>query len=658
MSSKHGWGIVIGSAASLALSSPLAGQHSKDTTRLDPVVVTAERLPTSRTSTPATVTVLTSDELQARGIRSVSEALRDVAGLEIVRLGSYGGQTSMFMRGGESDYVKVLVDGVPINDPGGAIDLADLTTDNLERVEIVRGPVSVLYGSDAVSGVVQIFTKRGGGDTHGDVNIRAGSYTAIEALGGVGGGTDVVNYSVTASRASTNGVYAQNNEYRNIVWSGLLRATPNDATQVKVALRYTEGQYHYPTDGSGQVVDANAFHRRNRIAAALEFGRYFTNAIQGQVLLALNQLDGGIDDRSDGPADTLGYFGYSSVQAVLRRSADVRVNGYAALSTAITAGLQLEEQRERSASESLSEFGPSSSSFDRQRLNWGYYVQMRSTPTSRLDVTLGARLDDNEAFGTFVSYRGGAVFRIASGTRIRTSVGKAFKEPTFFENFAETPFARGNPELAPERSFSWEVGVEQGVLRDRVVLGATYFDQQFRDLIQYTVAPPNPDDPNYFNIAMADARGVEFEIVAALDFGLQLRAAYTYLETEVRDGGFDDGPGGSFVAGQRLLRRPTHAVSLVASQGLGERATVTGSVRYVGDRDDRNFTVFPTERVILPSYVTVDLAGELTVWRGASGRPELDLTARVVNLLDEDYREVYGFLTPGRVLLAGVRMGL
>jgi vitamin B12 transporter len=564
----------------------------------------------------------------------------------------------MFMRGGESDYVKVLVDGVPINDPGGAIDLADLTTDNIERVEIVRGPVSVLYGSDAVSGVVQIFTKRGQGPTHGDLSLRAGSYTAIEAVGGIAGGTDAVSYSVAASRASTDGIYPQNNEYRNIVWSGLLRATPDERTDANLGLRYTEGRYHYPTDGTGEIVDANAFQRRNRISAALDFGRYFTPNIEGRLLLALNQLDGGIDDQPDGPADTLGFFGYNSVQTVLRRSADLRVNAYVPMASVVTAGVQLEEQRERSATQSLSEYGSSSSSFDVNRLSVGYYGQLRSTPIAPLDFTLGARLDDNDRFGTFLSYRGGVVLRVLDGTRLRASVGKAFKEPTFYENYADAPFARGDPNLLPERSFAWEAGVEQRLWGSRIGLGITYFDQQFRDLIQFTFSPPKPENPNYFNIAAANARGVELEAIASPGFGMTLRVGYTYLHTEVVDAGFDEGPGGSFVEGERLLRRPTHAFNFFVGQDVGSRVTLTGTLRYVGDRDDRDFSTFPAEPVLLPSYVTIDLSGVMIVWRGTDGRPELDVTARITNLLNREYQEVFGFLTAGRVIVAGVKVGL
>jgi len=640
---------------SVGVQSEGHAQQFPDTTRLGPVVVTAERLPTARAATPATVTVVTGEELKARGIRHVAEALRDVAGVDVAQTGSYGGNTALFLRGGESDYVKVLVDGVPVNDPGGGIDLADLTTDNVDRIEIVRGPASVLYGSDAASGVVQVFTRRGTGPTHGEASVRAGSHAAFEALGGIAGGTDVVSYSVTASRSSTEGVYAFNNEYRNVGWSGLLRAAPDAETSASLSLRYVESRYHYPTDEMGAVVDENAVQRRDRVAAALEVGRYIVSDVEARLLLALNQVDGGIDDRPDGPADTLGFYGYNSVQTISRRSADLRVNAYAAQSSVLTAGVQLEEQRERSQSESESEYGPSTGAFDAGRVNVGYYLQLHAAPGSTVSFTVGARLDDNDVFGTFVSYRGGVAVRLPTGTRLRGSIGRAFKEPTFFESFADAPFARGNPALRPERVASWEMGVEQTLLSEQLAVGATYFRQRFRDLIQYTFAPPGPTDPTYYNIADARASGVEVEAQAQLTFGLAVRGGYTYLETEVIDAGFDDGAGGAFVTGQRLLRRPTHAVSVVVSQQLGRRAAVTGTVRYVGSRDDRDFTAFPTAPVVLPSFVTINLSANLTVWSAGAGRPAVDLTARIANLFDEQYQEVFGFRTPGRALLVGAR---
>ncbi len=176
--------------------SGLQAQEPADTTRLDPVVVTATRVPTPQASVTATVTVLDGAALEAQGIRMIGDALRTVPGLDVVQSGSYGGLTSVFVRGGESDYVKVLIDGVPVNEPGGAFDFSTLSIENVERIEIVRGPVSVMYGSDAVAGVVQIFTRRGEGRTEGVAAARGGTYGSFDWNASAQGGTDRVRYGL------------------------------------------------------------------------------------------------------------------------------------------------------------------------------------------------------------------------------------------------------------------------------------------------------------------------------------------------------------------------------------------------------------------------------------------------------------------------------
>src|SRR5438477_4861773 len=204
--------------ASLGASAAAAAQEP-DTVVLNPVVVTATRVPTPADAVTAAVTTLSGRELQLRGIRTVAEALRAVPGAAVVETGSYGGQTSLFLRGGESDYVKVLVDGVPQNQPGGAFDFADLTTDNVDRIEIVRGPGSVLYGSDAVTGVIQIFTRAGSGPLKMGADVQGGSYGSNQVGFDASGGNSRLGYAVRVARFGADGLYPVNNQYRNGVIS-------------------------------------------------------------------------------------------------------------------------------------------------------------------------------------------------------------------------------------------------------------------------------------------------------------------------------------------------------------------------------------------------------------------------------------------------------
>src|SRR5438094_806863 len=178
----------------------LAAQQSRDTVVLDPVVVTATRIPTPASAVPAAVTVISGAELRAQGIRTVAEALRTVPAASVVTTNAYGSQTSLFLRGGDADYVKVLIDGVPQNAPGGAYDFANLTTDNVDRIEVVRGPVSVLYGSDAVTGVVQVYTRDGRGAAHGSVGVGGGTYGSRAVDATVVGGAERAGYAFSVSR--------------------------------------------------------------------------------------------------------------------------------------------------------------------------------------------------------------------------------------------------------------------------------------------------------------------------------------------------------------------------------------------------------------------------------------------------------------------------
>ncbi len=634
--------------------SGLQAQEPADTTRLDPVVVTATRVPTPQASVTATVTVLDGAALEAQGIRMIGDALRNVPGLDVVQSGSYGGLTSVFVRGGESDYVKVLIDGVPVNEPGGAFDFSTLSIENVERIEIVRGPVSVMYGSDAIAGVVQIFTRRGEGRTEGVAAARGGTYGSFDWNASAQGGTDRVRYSAAVARTATDGIYEFNSDYAHLVFSGLLRLTPDARTDAQLAVRYADNDYHFPTDGSGQVVDRNSFQQQDRLTASLDAGRYFSNAVQGRLLLAFNRTDGGINDLPDGPADTLSFFGFVSDRVVTRSSAGALANFYAIPMSVLTLGAEFEHESEDGTSESLSQFGSSSNEFSATRNNLGYYGEIQAAPATGLTVTLGGRIDDNQQFGTFFTYRGGITYGLRTGTHLRAAIGTAFKEPTFFENFADDPFAKGNPDLDPERTNSWELGVEQWLWGDRVALGVTYFDQRFEDLIQYTALPPEPDAPNFFHVAAADASGIEATVSLYSPAGVTLRGSYAYLHTEVVDAGFDGG--GGLAPGEPLPRRPAHRLTADLAWRFVDRAYAGLNVLYVGDRDDRDFSTFPATTVVLPSYWRLDLAGELDVLRLPAPRPSFTATLRIENLLDASYQEVFGFPAPGRRILLGGRV--
>ena len=645
----------------------LSAQEARDTVELTTVVVTATRLAVPRDAVAASVTVIPGAELRAQGVRTVFEALRRVVGAMVIQTGSFGGQTSLFLRGGESDYVKVLIDGVAVNEPGGAFDFADLTTDNVDRIEIVRGPVSVLYGSDAVTGVIQIFTRpRAGGAERSSPNVavgfRAGFFdravsergSAVwEWAGEVAGGTEMAGYALSLSRLSTEGLYDFNNDYRNTVLSGRVRLAPTARTEASVALRYTDNVFHFPTDGGGALVDRNAFHAEEGTTLAMEVGRFLTPRVEARLVLGLHETDGGFTDEPD----TTGSAAFFSRDKVRRASAGVRANVHLDRSTVLTAGAEFERESQRGRSESQGSFGTFLDSIDVRRRNGAVFAQSLAGVRRALALNAGARLEDNEQFGAHVTYRLGAAYRLGGATRVRASAGTGFKEPTFFENYARG-FVRGNPDLDPERSRSWEVGVEHTML-GRLALSLTYFDQEFQDLIEFTFSPAPPDTTNYFNVAGATANGVEAGIELAGWSGVVATANYTYLDTRVTDPGFDTGPDAAFAPGKRLLRRPTHAANLSLGLRSAGRGSVSLGVKFVGRRDDLDFSTFPAPRVRLPAYTRVDLAGEYPLFRGRGLLAGLTVNGRVENLFDRRYEEVKNFPARGRTVFFGgaVRLG-
>ncbi len=641
--------LAVFAVATVGLTAAAAAQEAQDTIRLEDITVTATRVPVSAGALASSITVLRGEELQARGIRNVSDALRAVPGLNVVQNGSFGAATSLFLRGGESDYVKVLIDGVAVNQPGGAFNFANLTTTNIERIEILRGPASVLYGSDATVGVVQIFTKRGDGPFRVSAGGRAGTYGSVGFDMDLSGAAEHSNYTLAIDRFMTNGSYDFNNDHDNLVVSGLFRTRPNDATDIALSLRYQDSEFHFPTDGAGNLVDQNAFSVNEVTTIGVEAGRFLTDRVEARVVLASNVVSGGTNDAQDDEDDTQGFYAFRSIQDLSRQSVDLRTNVYFNDGMILTAGAQLEQQEERTFNESESEFGPSSGSTDVERSNRAYYAQLLANMAG-FSVVVGGRLDDNEAFGTFVTYRAAAAYGL-SGTKLRASVGRSFKAPTFFENFA-TGFVVGNPDLEPERSLSWEVGLERTLFDGRVTLVSTYFDQTFEDLIQFTFS----QQPNYVNVAEAQAYGFELEanIVPVAD--LAITANYTRLETEVIDAGFDSGDGATFVERARLLRRPTNTLSATATYRGWERGVFSVVGHHVGNRDDRDFGSFPAAPVVLPAYTTVDFAAQLDLLPRPAAALRLIWTVRVENLFDKAYAGAFGFPNRRRTVFVGGRV--
>jgi vitamin B12 transporter len=638
--------VILSSLLGLAVTTA-AAQVQRDTVTLKDLVVTADREPTPLARTVASTTVITGDELRQRGIYFLSDALKQVPGASIVSQGSYGGVTSLFLRGGESDYTKVLIDGVAVNQAGGAFNFGLLSTDNIERIEVVRGPSSVLWGSDAVTGVVQIITRKGEGQFRSELMGQAGSHGTWEAAASIRGGTEQLSYSASLSRFSTDGIYDFNSDFGNTVGSAALTARPDNRTSITLTARTGDNTFRFPTDFSGAVTDSNQVSRQNSQTLGLELGRRFSERAELRVQLAShNQVDGS-ENNPDSPGD-VGFFSQSQGRSQ-RRSADVRGVFSPSSLARITLGVQ-------GGIEDLREFSTSSDPFTATRNNVGFYGQTVLTPGTRTVINLGLRAEHNDEFGTHVTYRAGLVREIAHGLRARGSIGTGFKEPSLRENFAVGTFEVGNPALDPEQSRSWEVGLEQSLIAGRVTLAANYFDQRFTDLIQYLNGAPG--DPNYQNVSRATSRGVEIIGDARPTTWFAITGSYTYLRTNVAEAGGAGGPGTTFEEGKPLVRRPKHSARLDARGRFAGRVTLGFAANYIGKRDDIDFGPFPSLRVELPGYVALEADLSVDLLRQAASRPGITATLRAENLFNKEYDTVFGYAGRGRAVFAGMRVGL
>jgi len=607
----------------------LAAQQPTDTVGLAPVVVTATRLPMPAALLPTAVAVISGAQLREQGVRTVADALRMVPAASVAGTGPYGGQTSLFLRGGASGYVKVLIDGVPQNAPGGAYDFANLTTDNIERIEVARGPASVLYGSDAMTGVVQIFTRDGRGPARGSVSAGGGTYGTSAVAARVSGGDARAGYALGVSRFSSDGVDTVNNAFRNEVLTGRVRWQPDARTDAALSFRYGDALYHFPTDGAGRQVSNNQHQLDRGPSIGLDVGHVFSDRFDGRIAGTWHRDNAQYAIAPNGPGDTTN-FAFASSDWVTRTGLDGRANLRFPGGDVVTLGGAFEHEAMQGSTLAAA----------RSRDDGATYAQLVTGLERPASLMAGLRLEDNQRFGGHATWRVGVSVRVAAGLRALASAGTGFREPGFYETFA-TGFVRGNPDLAPEQSRSWETGLEYTVPSRAATLRATYFDQRFRDLIQYSAQGVGPDSVNFVNLADATARGIEVAGQAALGGALSLGATYTYLDS--RDG----------ATGRRLQRRPAHAASVSLGYAIAGRGSASLAAAFTGDRDDYDYATAPPTPVVLPPHTRVDLAGMYELIRGHGGVPGLGADVRIENLLDARYEDIKNFPARRRTLFMG-----
>ncbi|MFQ5900358.1 MAG: TonB-dependent receptor plug domain-containing protein [Thermodesulfobacteriota bacterium] len=604
------------------------------------VVVTATRLKTPTGEVGSSITVITGKEIEEKQKTTVLEVLRSVPGLDVVQQGGPGGTTSIFVRGAKSEHTLVLIDGVEMNDPitpGRSYNsFADLTVDNIERIEILRGPQSTLYGSDAIGGVINIITKKGQGKPAFSISGEAGSFDTFHESAGVSGGNDLVSYSFAISRLDTDGISAANEKegngeedgYDNTTVSGRFGLIPTEKLNVDLTLRYIDARTDIDNSGGVGGDDPNNVSDSKKLLLRTEAQLFLFNDMWEQKM-GFSLTDHDRDSRNDIDSDHPSDLSRSSYDSQILRF-DWQHNLYINETYTLTFGLETEEEKGRSNYYSESAFGPFTSTFEEKTARTtGYYLQDQTKLWDRLFITLGVRLDDHNKFGKEDTYRIASTYMLKeTGTRIKGTYGTGFKAPSLFQLFDAS---NGNKDLDPETSKGWDVGIEQRLMEDKVRFGGTYFHNNINNLIVWTLTDPIFFTGEYKNVDEIESKGVElFASIRPID-DLTFTADYTYTDTENK------------TTRNELARRPKNkgAISIGWIPG---KTNFSLTANYVGDRWD---DAANTKK--LDAYTKIDFATSYDFTE------KLNIFGRIENLTDEEYEEVKGYGTPGSSIFGGLK---
>lgn len=645
-------------AFAVATPALAVAQHA-DSTSLPAVVVTATRTPTPITATTQPVTVLSGETLRARGVTTVADALREVAGASVAQSGSPGAVTSLFMRGGESRYTKVLIDGVAVNTVGGTVFLQNLTLDNVDRIEIVQGPASALYGADAMAGVVQIFTRRGT-DRGADLSLDGGTHGTRNESASLRTGNRVADVSLGAGWHHTDGIASFNNGYTNGTLSAEGALHPIDGSSVRVTSRYTGATYHFPTDYAGNVTDTSSYTREHRVIVGLDASQAIGSVLTLRFLGGDMEVHGLSEDRQATYGGAAGdYTKLRDVSYGARRTAEGRAELTLPASTRVTIGLPYEHEYESTVSSTQAfvpqggntPVGSSATGMRGLRITHGVYGAVQGAPLGWLSYDGSLRRDTHTDFHSSTTYHAGLSVAPWVGARLRAAVGTGFNAPALMETLGSV-YNMPNPHLQPEQTHSVDVGLEQSALDGRLNVHAGAFDQHFSQLIQYVqIGSAFAGSAVYENVTAARAHGYTGGILIAPGEGLT--ATVDYTQTIARVVSVLPKFPATNAPGDALLRRPSH--SGTAAVTYAKRGWTAGAVLgYVGSRPDIDFQKYPSPTIALPAYTTLDLSVSVPVF-AASGSA-VAVTGRVENALDRQYQEIANFPAPGRTVLVGARI--
>lgn len=624
------------------------------------VIVTGTRTAAVASQTGLSSTTFTNTDIARRQQPFVSELLRSVPGAMVTRTGGPGGVTGLFVRGGESNYNTVLLDGIPLNEPGGTFNFNALTSENLERIEVVRGANSALFGSDAMSSVVQLFTRRFVDDpsqSRTSVQLDGGSYGTGHFSATTTGMVKGTDFSLGAARFTTDNRVANSG-----FDSTTLSATAGrgwSAASVRGVFRAELGR----TGTSGQTAygrpDLDAFYEHHDLVGGLTVDGQLTTALHQRATYSFYQSNQVSTNLVEDAPYTPSYegrvapfefydFTFDSHNALRRHHASYQLdwsgaatNGRLQRVTALA-----DWNGERATLEDRLATTTSHASRD----NVGASLQ-HELIASRVSTTAGFRFERNASFGTALVPRVSASVVLHDGsaglgeTRLHAAGGLGIKEPTVLQSFSTSPYFTGNPDLKPERSRAVEAGVTQRFAGDRAKVDATYFDNRYRNIIG--LLPTGGFTSQYFNIGVTRARGVELSAEVAPYRALRLSGGLSFLDSKILASTNDFSP--VFAVGEAAFRRPRHSGFAQVSWAT-DRITSSLLVTSIGRFSDSDFSSLEPAILLNAGRTTADARLSVRLWKKVSGLLNID------NLTGRNYQEPLGYFALQRTVRTGIRI--
>jgi vitamin B12 transporter len=627
------------------------------------VVVSATRGAAPSSQVGASVTVFDAAAIERRGDALVGDILRQAPGVAVVQNGGRGNVTSLFVRGGENSYTKVLLDGIPLNEPGGSFNFGGLTSGHFDRIELVRGAQSAVFGSDAMAGVIQLVTARGrlGARPTIAAELSGGDYGSQQMRGRVSGGTSALDYSVHGQRYVTDN-RDPNNRFESNSFSVSAGASLSPNLTLRLVGRLEDGTAGAPGQTAFGRPDLDASFDQSHAVGGATLEHHTARVTQrATYALAISKqrstnliLDAPYTPSYGGSQSPFEFydFAYDSGSEFRRHhasyQADLRVPHGGALAGVEVLTVALDWDGERGTLEDFLNGGVTTPS----RNNVGATLQHQHV-SGRLAVTTGVRFENNASFGTSVVPRISAAVLAHTGgtawgaTKLKANAGTGIKEPTLRQSFSLSPFDLGNPDLKAEESTTWDVGVEQRLFSDRAKIEVVWFNNRFTNQINTRTISFSPYTAQYFNVGKTDARGLEVVFELAPIAGVRLSANHTFVDSEIVDASSEFSE--VLASGQWALRRPRHAGQALVLVDRGRLSADVGAT-WIGRRNDSDFSSLSPAIVATNGHTLwrVQLA-----WRVVS---QATAFVRVENLTDVDYMEPLGYPAWRRSVHAGLRL--